>query len=273
MKNAQGGDARGWQMARWNPFARSSYRRRFRRAFSDDNLYYGVYGSYAAAQADAESLASTDLPASYDVQLAGRLYRAQLDKIRVSDYPLLFWLQQALHDGVRNVFDLGGNIGVTYYGFARYIHYPPDLRWTVHDLPHAMAAGKQWAQAHDERKQLRFSADDNEADGQDLLVCTGALQYLPYTLPELIDRMSRPPPNVLLNLTPMREQQEFFTLQNLGVAITPYRVTAALPLIDAMQARDYDLVDRWISLERNLQVPFHPDARVDGYSGFYFRRR
>lgn len=273
MSNVDENTIRGWQTSVWNPFARSIYRRRFRQPFGEGHLYYGVYTSHAQAQAEAERLASRSLPASYDLEAAGRIYRSHLDKIRVSDYPLVYWLGRIFTAGARSVFDLGGNIGVTYYAFERYLDYPPDLRWTVHDLPHAMAAGEKWARTHDAPRRLRFSDTVETAAEHDVLVSTGALQYLPYSLPELIDRLQPKPPHLLINLTPMHEEREFFTLQNLGIAICPYRVGSIPRLLEAMQTRGYTLVDRWISHERRLEVPFHPQARVDGYSGFHFKFR
>ena len=107
------------------------YRRRFQRPFGDDNSYYGVYGSFADAEAAAQALSTRFLPPTYDTEAAGRAYRNQLARIRVSDYPLVYWLSKLLSGGCRHVFDLGGNIGVSYYGFGHYIDYPADLRWRL----------------------------------------------------------------------------------------------------------------------------------------------
>jgi putative methyltransferase (TIGR04325 family) len=255
-----------------NPLSRALYLRRFRRPFGDDNLYYGVYPDYATAQAAAEALSSRSLPASYDIEGAGRIYGDHLDKIRVSDYPLVYWLSRLIGAGARRIFDLGGNIGVSYYGFARYLDYPRDLEWRVHDLPHTRAAGEKHAKAHDARGLLRFAGSEAEADGHDVLVSTGTLQYLPYTLPELLGRLAHKPGHVLLNLTPMHAEREYFTLQNLCIAVCPYRILSAAALVQAMKASGYAEVDRWTSRERRLDIPFHPEAGLEGYSGFYFRR-
>src|SRR3546814_9716109 len=87
-----------------------------------------------------------------------------------------------------------------------------------------MAAGRRWAQGHDAERQLSFTDSVEHADGQDILLSTGALQYLDYTLPELLQRLRRKPRHVLVNLTPMHPDRSFFTLQNLSIAICPYRV-------------------------------------------------
>lgn len=267
---AVNGERRGGGGLRW--LREPLYRRRFRRPFGEGNLYYGMYPDREQAQAAADALSSREIPASYDTEAAGRIYRNLVDTVRVSDFPLIHWLHRLIGDGARSVFDLGGNIGVSYYSFARYLDYPPDLRWTVHDLPHAMAAGRKRALTQDPGGRLGFADSERDADGRDVLVVTGALQYLPYSLPELLGALHAPPPHVLLNLTPMREDREFYTLQNLGIAICPYKVTSRPRLVDGMAALGYELRDRWTSTERHLEVPFHADARVDGYSGACFRR-
>ena len=255
-----------------NPFAERRYRRRFAQPFGDDNLYYGVYRSYQEAQAAAEGFASRSLPATYDVEAAGRIYRNQVEGIRVSDYPLVYWMRRLLSDGARRIFDLGGNIGVSYYAFAPYLDYPEGVQWRVHDLPRAMAAGAELAERDDPRRRLSFAKSEKEADGHDVLVCTGALQYLPYSMADLLAPFERSPPHILINLTPMHADREYFTLQNLGIAICPYRVGSTAALLADMKRLGYTTIDQWSSRERSLDVPFHPEATIDGYSGFYFRR-
>lgn len=255
------------------PLARSLHRRRFQRPFGDDNLYYGVYDSYAQAQAAAQALSTRTLPASYDIEAAGRIYRSHLDRIRVSDYPLVHWLSRLFAAGQSRVFDLGGNIGVTYYAFRRYLDYPPGLEWCVHDLPTVVGAGRKWAQDHDEARRLHFDESPQGASGHDVLVCTGALQYLEYTLPELLRGLPEPPPHILVNLTPLHDDRSYFTLQNLSIAICPYRVMARQELLAGMAALGYETVDQWRSFERHLEIPFEPGYAIDNYSGGYFRRR
>ena len=252
------------------PLSEPIRRRLFRRPYGADNDYYGIFPTFAAAQEAANTLSTKSLPASYDTDAAGRLYRDHMRRIRVSDYPLVFWLGRLLDEGHRRIFDLGGHIGVSYYGFGDYLEYPADLEWTIHDLPSVMAAGRKWAAEHDPARRLAFTDSLEDADGQDILVSTGALQYLDYTLPELLQRLQRKPRHVLVNLTPMHPSRSFFTLQNLCIAICPYRVTSVPEFTEGMQSLGYRIVDHWQSLERHLRVPFEPDCTVDSYHGFHF---
>lgn len=252
--------------------SRPLYRRYFRRPYPHGNLYYGVYDSYSQAQQQARLFSSARLPDSYDVEAAGELYRGQLQRLRICDYAAMFWLERAMAGGARKVFDLGGHIGLAYYAFGRYLDLPEDLDWCVHDVERVMAAGQQWAREHDEHGRLRFTADVLEADGSDFLLSSGALQYLDYSLPELLARLRRPPAGVLFNLTPMHPLESYFTLQNLGIAVCPYRISGIPQMLAEMEQLGYVVRDRWDLPERHLRIPFEPQCAIDRYYGFYFQR-
>lgn len=248
--------------------ARPIYRRLFQRPYQPEAHYYGVYDSHAQALRDAPPT----LPTTYDVEGSGRMYRNQLDQIRVSDYPVVHWLSQLLATGQRRLFDLGGHIGLSYYSFRRYLDYPSDLRWLVHDVAAVVAAGRDWAVAHDAEGRLEFTGARDDADGADVLFTSGALQYLDYALPELLLGLERPPSHVLINMVPLHPNRDYYTLQNIGFAICPYHVAALPEFIAGMEALGYAIVDRWETFERHLEVPFAPDCDIDRYYGFYFRR-
>lgn len=243
------------------------YRRAFRRPYWEGNAYHGVFDSYAQARAVVPPARSP----TYDVMAAGRMYADRIDRIRVSDYPMVYWLSRLLQAGQRRIFDLGGHIGISYYGFRHHLQYPDDLRWLVHDVPAVVAAGRERARELDPECRLSFTDSREAADGHDVLVSSGALQYLDYTLPELLGRLESPPQHILVNLTPMHPNRSYFTLQNIGLAICPYRVMATREFIEALEALGYSVVDHWESRERGLRIPFFDDHAIDRYSGFYFR--
>ena len=246
--------------------AQPIYRRMFQRPYEPEAHYYGIYDTYAQALADAPPT----LPTTYDVQASGRMYRDHLDQIRVSDYPALYWLSNLLRAGNRDVFDLGGHIGLSYYGFRRYLDYPSDLRWVVHDVPAVVSAGRDWAIDHDPEGRLGFTHSGLDANNASIVFTSGALQYLDYTLPELLGQIDQPPAHVLVNLVPMHPDRGYFTLQNIGFAICPYRVSAVGEFVAGMEALGYTIVDRWRSFERHLEVPFAAACDIDCYHGFYF---
>ena len=243
----------------------------YRRMFSNNregNAYLGVYPTFQSAM-DA---APRHLPTSYDHELAGQLYRDRLQRVTVSDYPIIYWLQRLIAAGHRNVFDLGGHIGVSYYSFRRYLDYPADLSWLVHDTPSVVAAGREWASQNDPSRQLAFADAADESNARDVLIACGSLQYLDYSLAELLGQLADPPPHVLVNTTPMHPDRSYFTLQNLGSAICPYRISAVPEFIDGLATLGYEVVDRWESFERHLRLPFEPGHSIDRYYGFYLRR-
>lgn len=61
---------------------------------------------------------------------------------------------------------------------------------------------------------------------------------------------------MLFNLVPMHPERTYFTLQNLGTAICPYRVTGIAPLLVDMATLGYAIQDRWELPERALRIPF-----------------
>lgn len=252
-----------------NLLGKPLYRRMFRRPFHGGHIYYGAFDTYA----DAKAAAPAQLPRTYANAGTSGMYRGQHEQIRVSDYPLLYWLKRLLDDGQRRIFDLGGHVGVTYYGFRHYIDYPDDMQWTVHDVPDVMEAGAEWAADHDPAGHLQFAASRHDASGHDVLLTSGALQYLDYTLPELLSQLPAPPRHVLVNLVPMHPTRGYFTLQNIGKAVLPYRVSAIPEFVAAMEALGYARRDQWHSEERYLRVPFEPGRRIDGYEGFSFSRK
>jgi putative methyltransferase (TIGR04325 family) len=249
-------------------FAKPIYRRRFQQRSVDDISYFGAFDSFTQALAQVPPTVAS----SYDIEAAKHWYRERHDRIRVSDYPVVYWLSQLFASGQHWLFDLGGHTGVSYYGFRHYLKYPDRLRWVIHDTPAAMSAGREWATEHDPHGQLAFADSPEDADAQQILLTCGALQYLDYTLPELLARLATPPAHVLINLVPMHPGKAYVTLQNMGVAICPYRVMAVPAFVADMKALGYDMIDHWQSRERNLRVPFEPACTIGSYHGFYFRR-
>lgn len=249
------------------PLARHLYRRFFERQ-RKGNHYLGIHASYAEALAAVPAA----LRNSYDQVDAAGQYRNRTRQLWVGDYPVLYWLQRLLDDGCRRVFDLGGHIGVAYYAFGRYRPYPAGLRWLVNDLPTTTAAGREWAREHDPTGQLAFADDKRQADGQEVLLVLGAMQYLDYDFATWLGTLAAPPPHVIVNTTPMHDSRDFHTLQNMGFACVPYRIHARPVFLEAMARLGYRVVDAWRNDERDCHIPFHGDHDVDSYSGFYLRR-
>lgn len=253
--------------------ARPVYRHLFARDVLPGNAYGGVFASVEAARAGAPA----SLPTSYDQPQSGELYADRLERVQIVDYPVLFWLSRLFAGDARKLFDLGGNVGTSYFGFRHHLPYPDDLRWLVHDVPAVVAAGRALAEREDGAGKLGFTDSPQDADGCDVLLCSGVLQYLDYSLPQLLQRLRAPPRHVLVNVTPLHPERSFVTLQRVtrrrvGIANCPYRVTALGAFIEEFAAAGYRVVDHWSTTERHMRIPFEPDHSIDRYHGFCFRR-
>lgn len=240
------------------------YRRRFR-AHRRGNAYYGAYASFEAAARDIPP----GVPAGYDSEAATRLYAHRLEQVEASDYPALFWLQKLVEQGARRIFDLGGHVGVSYYAFRKLITYPDDLQWQVHDVAAVMESGRKLAGERDEHGQLSFVERD-AADGCDVFMAKGALQYLDYALPDFLRGLRDRPRHLLINLTPMHPARTVFTLQHIGVAVCPYRISATGEFVRELEALGYRQRECWEHHDRAVRIPYHPEASIDRYHGYCF---
>ena len=243
------------------------YRREFSAMRSSGNAYFGVFGSFEEASRQVPA----SLPGDFDNEAATSLYEYRFSEVESSDYPALFWLGRLFEQGQRRIFDLGGHVGVSYYAYQQHLEFPQDLRWQVHDTAAVMQKGREIARERDREGRLDFVELD-VADGCDVLMAKGSLQYLEYTLAELIRRMQVAPRHLLINLTPMHSSKSFFTLQHIGIAVCPYRISAVPEFLFELRELGYRLNVRWDHPERTLRVPFHPGFSIDRYHGFHFCR-
>jgi putative methyltransferase (TIGR04325 family) len=243
-------------------------RRFFSHASLMKNMYRGVFPSFAEAQASVPPAR----PASYDNQASAELYRERTRRVFINDYPVMLWLSKLFDAGNTSIFDLGGHIGIAYYAYQRYLHYPDAIRWRVLDVPAVNAAGKAWAETHDPQRRLTFTERQADADGVDILFAAGSLQYLEYTLHDLLAGLDRLPKHLLLNSVPIHTSASYFTVQNMGTACCPYRITAEREFVDGLKAMGYTMQDRWENPHRSCEIPFHPERSLDRYFGFCFSR-
>lgn len=231
------------------------------------NGFRGIFASFDEAAASAPPGRAV----GYDNPQAAALYRELLERPRHEDYPALFWLERALATG-RTVLEIGGHVGVAYYGFERHLSKPQALEWTILDTPAVAEAGRRLAGERG-RQNLRFVTDFAEAPQRvDVLFAAGSLQYLPGPLlPERVRGMARAPRHILINNTPVTDGEGFVTLQDIALGYCPYRVHSRADLIEPLLSLGYELKDSW-QKERSLVVPGHPERTLSHYSGFYLER-
>jgi putative methyltransferase (TIGR04325 family) len=262
--------ARG--IERWGrvPLLGSWARGRYERYFDNATglqLFRGKFDSFEAAQASAPPTK----PLSYDNDASAELYLQRL-RADAHDYPALFWLAQSFADGMRTVFDLGGSVGIKYFAFSRLTPFPPDAFWKVQDMPAVVERGRLFAIERQVQHRLSFTHEFAEGDGSDLLFTSGALQYLPKRLDELLRTWARLPRRIIVNTTAIHPTESFFTLNNIGTAFCPYRVRAHGAFVKEVSECGFKLRDHWQNPAKFMRIPFEQGLDLDTYSGYCFDR-
>lgn len=230
--------------------------------------YRRRFGSFEAAQA----CASKYLSGGHDDPDLTNYYRSMCGRLCESDYPVLFYLAPFAHR-IRQVFDLGGNIGNIFYSYAKRLAFPPDLTWFVYDLPSLRAQGERIAA---ERAEARLHFINSFAPGQnsDLFIASGSFHYFDESLEALIQRLGgNLPEHVILNRTPCSSRADLITVQDNGNFLAPCKLHSRARLLDGMARLGYGLVAEWPVFQLKLEVPMYPDWSARTYSGFYFRHR
>ncbi|MGN6150982.1 MAG: TIGR04325 family methyltransferase [Lysobacteraceae bacterium] len=235
------------------------------------NRFRGVYASFA----EAEAAIPRDQRTGYDHDAMQGMYRHRMDKPCESDYPVLFWLREALGEqrgAADHVFDFGGHAGVSWYGWREALRFAPTLRWTVCDVPAIAREGEALAQERGVQDRLRFTSD--AADGADatVLLVAGSLQYVDFGIPELLAKMGARPRWILVNKQPLHDGDTFVTVQSTGRAFHPYRIDNRAQFIAGIVALGYRVVDDWTNREVSCRIPFVRGHDVEMYSGYCFVR-
>lgn len=242
-------------------------RRAYDRDFATDGAAGWFRGIYATAAAAAGS-APPNQPLGYDNPAAARMYTDRLTTLYPSDYAAMFWLDRLFQLGARSVFDVGGHIGVAFYGFQTLMRFPADVSWLVCDVPAVVARGCARIKEVGGVQPLAYTADIAEGAGRDILFASGALQYLGPSLAELISAYPLKPRYILVNHLPVHHSETYFTLQNIGTAYCPYRISSNEDALKGMADLGYTMLDSWMNAEKSCFVPFAPEHSLDNYYGF-----
>ncbi|MCK7594827.1 methyltransferase, TIGR04325 family [Pseudomarimonas salicorniae] len=257
----------GRLLDRLPPFSwinRALYKRAFARN-RHENLFLGVYGSFAEAAAAAPQVK----PVGYDNEGSVALYG---DELRPRDYPAVFWIDRLVAAGARRVFDLGGYTGIKHYGFSRLIDYPEDLVWTVGDVPAVVEEGRRVAEARGLESRLKFTTDMADMVTADLLFASGSVQFLEESPGAILQRTGARPRWIVLNTSAIHPKLSYITLNSIGTAFCPYRVQSRDSLVAELEALGYRLVDEWRNPGKGITVPFHRECDLEEYRGFCFER-
>lgn len=245
---------------------RCIYRPFFARASGQRRLFLGLYPTFEAALAAAPSSKPTD----YDDSGCG--YVANHNFINPSDYPVLYWLSQVIPP-CSSLADFGGNVGIAYYSFRKYLDIPPEFRWIVYDLPRIVEAGKKVREVEENRDQLSFTTTIEELNGTEIFLAAGSLQYVQEPLSTILSKLKHKPKHLLLNKLPVSQTNAYYTLQNTGTAFCPYRVINHAELVQSLSSLGYGLVDVWSNPDLALIIPDAAKYSLPAFSGMYFKLR
>ncbi len=219
----------------------------------------------ARVEADKIGIGSHEEPSNVALHLR------KGESARLSDYPVLFRLQECL-PSTRKVLDLGGNVGNLFYCYEQYLQIPNDLTWTVYDLPKTLDTGRNLANDRRETK-LRFVDRLNNLEGCDVLLVSGSMHYLEPPLLELLKQSNHRPRWIIINRVPLSEHDTYLAEQKDDHIAVACRVEKLDSVKTGMHDLGYDLTDSWRIPDRNLILPLYPDYCVDSYSGLFFTIR
>ena len=271
MNDAPKGSGTNWtsRLETW-PVFRQVLQPFYERGFAGNNYgsFRGVYSSFK----QAEHAAPRTKPLGFATEDYAKEFADRHSRIFSFDYPVLFWLAPFLRTGIK-LFDYGGHCGTHFYAYERYVDYSPGLRWVVCDLPEIVTVGAHIAEERN-KKQLTFTTRFEDADGSDVLLAAGSLQYVESPpIAVALGCLKSRPQHILINKISLHEGPAFVTLQNGGIAYHPMHVFNRKEFVDTISAVGYELVDDWAVPSHSGRIPFHPEASFPAHSGLYFRLR
>ena len=244
-------------------------KRRYERAFATSavNRFRGIYDSFEQALATAPQTKAK----GFDVDEFEGYFDNRRDELFLYDYPFLYWLGRILRPD-SHVFDIGGNTGVHFIAYRNRLPYWDQLRWEVCEVPVIVEAGKQFAEQEGYSDRLTFTSEFSEAEGKDVLISAGTLQYIDTRLVDMLKPLDKPPQHILVNKLPLYDGDEYVTLQNGGVHFIAQQVYNRAKFLGELEALGYQRVDQWIDSSRSCRIPFHPERDVPNFTGIYLSK-
>jgi putative methyltransferase (TIGR04325 family) len=253
-------------LLRWVPGLEQAYNER---ALARQRGSHRLCGAFVSRK---QALRSVPLgrEIGWDNEAAAALWLEDIAPVRPSSYPVFFWLSR-LFKPDQSLLDLGGSIGLTYYGYRKFATLPPGAAWVVVEVPRIAARGRELA-LRESADSLRFTSDLGGPEACDLLLASGSLQYMERSVPGFLEHRMTLPRVILLNKVPFAAGDPLWSLDNFGPAVCPYRVFEEVSFLDYFAQRDYRVQDRWAVPEIRSPIAFHPEVRIT-YHGFCLELR
>ncbi len=192
--------------------------------------------------------------------------------IRISDYPVLFWLGEAARHERLAVFDFGGGVGQTFLNYEKRLPDASLERWIVNDLPEVVREAPSRFFSRGLPPRLEFTGEMNTGADCNVVIAAGSFHYWECSVRRFFDHLGSHPKHFIINRSPMRENGEgFYTVQQGRDWAVACKVRSVDALVIEMEQEGYSLVDSWTDPDKTLILPFFPDYSCR-YRGFYFQR-
>lgn len=230
------------------------------------NYFRGVFKTFKEAQLSSPRTK----PVGYNNVDSARLYKERIDRVFSTDYPVLYWMKH-FQNSYQSVFDFGGHVGIHYYSYSKFLNYDSINSWTVCDVESVTEEGRLLATQKNASK-LKFVNHIEQADGFDLFLASGSLQYLEWELNDKLKKLNSPPQILILNMLPLHKTLKTITLQSIGTSFCPYYLRKETDFINDLEKIGYKLLDIWNNEEKKCNIAFESERSLSHYKGLIFTR-
>ena len=117
--------------------------------------------------------------------------------------------------------------------------------------------------------QLRFFSELSIPRECDVFLASGSLQYIEEKIPDILKKLHRRPKHIIINMTPLHENRQIITVNNMGVAYCPYKIAHKSEFIQDLEAEGWHIKDSWENTGKKCNIPFQDDCEGIKYYGFY----
>jgi putative methyltransferase (TIGR04325 family) len=213
--------------------------------------FYGIFNSLA----EAKKCIGPGRPNSYG---AVELTENDIDsymQIHLFDYPVIMNLLM-MKNQIKSLIDFGGHIGVKYYAYKRLIPNIDEIIWKVVDFQSCIERGRIEALRRG-AKNLFFQSNILEAGESDVLLISGAIQYVTTSIGDLLDSMACFPRFIIINKLPVHFGPDYYTIENFGNTKIPYRIYNNIGFDAQLFSRNFIKLDTWTIPSRKISIPFY----------------
>ena len=229
---------------------RARYRRRF--MHEEAGSFWGVYDTIDEAKEGIESALISDYSDENLVDLNSDRFKT----IHLFDWPVIFYLKNLIvEQKLLSLVDFGGHVGAKYVAYRELLDLPKEFSWHVVDLAPMVSKGRRIFTKNN-APHLSFSEEITPETRADILLCSGSLQYCPFTIIDVLSKFSCKPANIILNKMPYCRSGAFVTLENFERVKVPYYIFDRGKHDEQLRNAGYDLVARWRLPYRDFNIPY-----------------